>query len=282
VVVPTVIVLGPFAVLYQASGVVSESANLTFDGTNLTLANGNLGLGVSPGTWGANQKAVQVATFGAFWDDEYAATVNMGNNVIQNGDTTYKYLYTGSTALLYLQGGGAHIWSNALSGTAGNSITFTTRMTLDANGKLIVPAVYSNAVGATNKAAYVDSTGLLGYLSSIRAAKMNIAEINNVAWVFNLSPVTFNYRQKDENGNYLDFADGKLQYGLIAEDVAQQNADFCYYDGDGNLEGVAYDKLTVPLLKAIQTIKADLDVAKARIATLEGAAQTGATGPTGP
>ena len=56
-------------------------------------------------------------------------------NAFWNG--TYKYVNNGF-ASLYLQNFGAHIWSNAPSGTAGNTITFTQAMTLAANGNLLV------------------------------------------------------------------------------------------------------------------------------------------------
>jgi hypothetical protein len=104
-------------------------------------ASGNMGLGVTPSAW-ATFTGLQVGALGG---------VNIGG---ASGDTFYamnayynagwKYAATGTTALMYRLHNGEHKWSNAPSGTAGNAITFTQAMTLDANGAL-------NIAGATNE-----------------------------------------------------------------------------------------------------------------------------------
>ena len=38
----------------------------------------------------------------------------------------------------------------------------------------------------------------MGYLSSVRESKININNIENVDWLLNLNPVSFNKRKKDE------------------------------------------------------------------------------------
>jgi hypothetical protein len=58
----------------------------------------------------------------------------LGNAYFGTGvDFRYK---TTAAATRYDQAGGAHTWYNAPSGTAGNAITFTQAMTLDASGNL--------------------------------------------------------------------------------------------------------------------------------------------------
>jgi hypothetical protein len=113
---------------------------------------------------------------------------------------------------------------------------------------------------------YVDNTGLLGYLSSIRAAKTNITPLTDTSWLDALTPVAFNYRKKDEDGAYTDEANTPLEYGLIAEDVEGVNAELVFYDEteDGlALRGVSYNKLMIPLLQRVQALTA-------RVAALEG------------
>ena len=41
----------------------------------------------------------------------------------------------------------------------------------------------------TGRDCYIDSTGYLGYLSSVRESKININNIENVDWLLNLNPV---------------------------------------------------------------------------------------------
>jgi len=122
--------------------------------------------------------------------------------------------------------------------------------------------VYSTTVGGTNRAMYVDSGNVLGYLSSVRASKTNIAALATPNWLWQLETKTFNYRSKDKDGNYTDEVDGGTQYGLIAEEVENINPELCFYDGD-QLRGIHYEKLVVPMLKAIQELKAEFDAYKA-------------------
>jgi hypothetical protein len=94
-------------------------------------ASGNLGLGVTPSAWSGSYKAIQISSYASITqggNDTY-----IGNNWYNDG--TNKYLQT-NAASLYGQSGGSHIWYNAPSGTAGNAISFTQAMTLDASGNL--------------------------------------------------------------------------------------------------------------------------------------------------
>ena len=132
--------------------------------------------------------------------------------------------------------------------------------------------VYTTTVGATNRDLYIDNTGLIGYVSSIRASKTNITPLTDTSWLDALTPVAFNYRKKDEDGAYTDEANTTLEYGLIAEEVEGVNPELVFYDEtkDGlALRGVSYNKLMVPLLQRIQTLTARNDALTARVAALE-------------
>jgi len=140
------------------------------------------------------------------------------------------------------------------------------------SGTVTASTVYSTTVGATNRDLYIDNTGLMGYVSSIRAAKTNITPLTDTAWLDALTPVAFNYRKKDEDGAYTDEANTPLEYGLIAEEVEGVNAELVFYDEteDGlALRGVSYNKLMIPLLQRVQTLTARNDALTARVAALE-------------
>jgi hypothetical protein len=101
---------------------------------NMTLnTSGNLGLGVTPSAWSTSWKALQVGLTGSFAAHAGVNAVIMSSNVYDDGGT--KYITTGLAAQ-YQQSSGVHYWYNAASGTAGNAITFTQAMTLDAGGNL--------------------------------------------------------------------------------------------------------------------------------------------------
>jgi len=109
---------------------------ITFDNV------GNVGIGVTPSAWGASLKAFELGAKGnaLFTTTSVLDGLFMVNNAYY--DTSYKYASTGY-ASRYTHYQGAHQWFTAPSGTAGNAITFTQAMTLDASGRLLVGTVTS-------------------------------------------------------------------------------------------------------------------------------------------
>ena len=114
-------------------------------------ASSNLGLGVTPSAWTSAQgaHALQIGTFGSHifgtgigWSaDPY---LYIGNNAYHSAGA---WRYSSSLASAqYVQQSGSHSWYTAPSGTAGNAISFTQAMTLDASGNLgigVSPGVQS-------------------------------------------------------------------------------------------------------------------------------------------
>jgi hypothetical protein len=97
-------------------------------------SSGNFGVGVTP-TNNTLGKTVQVGQSTVLTADASANRFWFGSNWYYNsGD---KYIANGFSTL-YSQQSGTHQWFNAASGTAGNTISFTQAMTLDASGRLIV------------------------------------------------------------------------------------------------------------------------------------------------
>ena len=121
--------------LISSYGTFSIATNGTTPTTRLTVdSSGNLGLGVTPSAWGSQWKALQINTGASLYGSSSYTIV--GQNIL--GQTGFdSYISTGF-ASRYYQSGGAHIWQTAPSGTAGNAITFTQAMTLDASGNLLV------------------------------------------------------------------------------------------------------------------------------------------------
>ncbi len=98
---------------------------------------GNLGVGITPSAWGSSLKAFEIGAKGnaLFTTSSVVDGLFMVNNAYY--DTAYKYAANGY-ASRYTHYQGAHQWFTAASGTAGNAITFTQAMTLDASGNLIL------------------------------------------------------------------------------------------------------------------------------------------------
>ena len=128
--------------IFETEGASGQQGNLSIynevaAATQLTLdSSGNLGLGVTPSAWdtGGSTKAIQVSSLSAF-AQAYGGTFIGNNWYYAVGADTY---LTTAAASRYSQAAGVHAWYNAPSGTAGNPISFTQAMTLDASGNLLV------------------------------------------------------------------------------------------------------------------------------------------------
>jgi len=133
---------------YTANGVVyASSSSALATGSALTFNGTNLGLGVTPSSWATNFKAIQIATSGVslFSDDAEAAW--FATNAYWATGAIPKYLASTYAAAYRMQRTtGDHQWYIAPSGTAGNTVTFTQAMTLNASGKLSLLNTQSYAI----------------------------------------------------------------------------------------------------------------------------------------
>jgi hypothetical protein len=124
------------------------TGNQPFEAMRLD-SSGNLGLGVTPSAWRTSEyKAIQVGIGASFYGrvtagDEDKAGFS-ANAFFDQTDNRWEYIATDS-ASRYDQLAGGHYWYTAPSGTAGNAITFTQAMTLDASGNLGVGATTANS-----------------------------------------------------------------------------------------------------------------------------------------
>jgi hypothetical protein len=101
----------------------------------ILTSSGNVGIGVTPSAWVAGAKALQFGAYGSLAQSS-SGNIELSFNSYNSGAGAYKYLQT-DTASLY-RASSVHSWFVAPSGTAGNNITFTQAMTLDASGNLLV------------------------------------------------------------------------------------------------------------------------------------------------
>jgi hypothetical protein len=128
------------------------------DGTlRMTLNDsGNLGLGVTPSAWGQGRAMEFINPGYGVWNGSGspASIYLLANTYFNSG---FKYGGTGP-ATTYYQFQGAHVWNTAASGTAGDAITFTQAMTLDASGRL--------GIGATSPSSYTTNSTALVIASS--------------------------------------------------------------------------------------------------------------------
>jgi hypothetical protein len=148
----------------NSSGVASNgSLLLQSNGTTTAVtidASQNVGIGVTPSAWGSSYKAYQVG-YGSLWTGTGSPTFLSvsANSFYSAVASAYVYSTTG-VATDYYQNAGTHVWRTAASGTAGNTISFTQAMTLNANGVLALQgaSTSANGVGITFPATQSAST----------------------------------------------------------------------------------------------------------------------------
>jgi hypothetical protein len=113
-------------------------------------ASGNVGIGVTPSAWAAASKALQIGSSSAPYLSLAQSTTGTSDGYVSwgaylTGLRTFAYATTGDPVSTYRQNGGIHAWLNAPSGTAGNAISFTQAMTLDASGNFLVGTTAADA-----------------------------------------------------------------------------------------------------------------------------------------
>ena len=131
-------------------------------------ASGNLGLGTTPSAWGSYFKAIQVGSYAAFAQKQANATAIVASNAYNDDNVNWRYTIGSVPAARYETGlgesGAEHRWYTAPSGTAGNPISFTQAMTLDASGNFglgVTPSAWSDLSGG--KAIQLLSGGLYSF-----------------------------------------------------------------------------------------------------------------------
>jgi hypothetical protein len=131
-------------------------------GSGNVIFNSNLGLGVSPSAWNSALKTIQALNASI---SNNGGTSVFGSNVYYDSSYTPRYISsTLAGAILYNATGGEWSFNTAPSGTAGNAISFTQAMTLDASGRLGIGTTSpSNKLDVLATAASPNLTGTNAY-----------------------------------------------------------------------------------------------------------------------
>jgi hypothetical protein len=146
-----------------------------------------------------------------------------------------------------------------------------------------IAGIYGSSTSLANVPVVVDANGNLGTVQSSRRFKQDIHEMADASdGLMQLRPVTFRYKKAYEDGSK------PVQYGLIAEEVADVYPDLVARSTDGQVESVRYQLLDPMLLNELQkqhaTIAAQKEQIRSleeRLARIEAAVAAGSSGATG-
>jgi hypothetical protein len=112
----------------------------------------------------------------------------------------------------------------------------------------------------------IDSAGQLVTSSSSRRYKENIQDMGDASrGLMQLRPVTFRYKKPLADGSQ------PLQYGLIAEEVAEVYPDLVTHSADGQIETVKYQVLNSMLLNEVQHQQAEIHALQDRLDKMDAA-----------
>lgn len=126
---------------------------------------------------------------------------------------------------------------------------------------------YAYDAVANDRAAYYEANGQIGTTSSLRAHKMNIEDIGDCSWFYQLTFRDFYYKKTDEDGNFLEEAKPWRAKGLIVDEIPVEAESILIYDNPETKENPV-DYRDRNLLAVIGKCVQDLNT---RLTALEGA-----------
>jgi hypothetical protein len=271
-------------------------------------ASGNVGVGVTPSAW----VAIKGLEIGAVGNGFSGFSGDSGSYVTSNayyGTGGWRYGYSSKLATLYSAEAGRHAWLIAPSGTAGNAITFTQAMTLDASGRLLLGTTSPIGNARLNVIETAADTAVSAFRHSAaspygQVITFTTASPNNTTNFFfqgiDSSTVCFTIwsngttsGRSDErlkkniatansqladvmaievvNYEWKESDGGAKEIGWIAQQVQQVKPGLVQETEDGYLQ-LKREPMVAILWKAVQEIKAELDTVKAELAVLKGTA----------
>lgn len=246
---------------------------------NNTSGNDNVAIGMSAldgNTIGLNNTAA--GAYALFSNTEGMLNTGTGQSALYSNTTG-----SSNTAI-----GEESLWTNS---TGSQNIAIGYRAGYDTTGSLNIAIANSGVAGESNTmrigdinlhrsfiagvrgvttdiadavTVVIDSNGQLGTVSSSIRYKEDVSEMGEASGrLLDLKPVTFRYKDARTSG------EKPLEYGLIAEEVAQVFPDLVVFNSQGQPETVKYRLLSSLLLNELQKQHQQLDGQVAEIRDLK-------------
>src|SRR5580658_4101757 len=158
--------------------------------------------------------------------------------------------------------------SNIMIGNDGTSTDSNTIRIGNGQTATFMAGIYGDTVAGT--AVVVDSAGQLGVAGpSSRRYKEDIQDMGDASKdLLRLRPVTFHYKKPDTDGSK------PLEYGLIAEEVADVYPELVVRGMNGQVESIQYQKLPAMLLNELQKQYQQIQSQSGQIEALQKLEQT--------
>jgi hypothetical protein len=185
---------------------------------------------------------------------EAGMSVSTGNFNIAIGDQAGNSVSSGNSNNIEIGSAGASADSGTIRiGTSGTQTSF------------FAAGIYGVSSGSNSAIPLlVDSSGQLVTVSSSRRYKEDIQDMGDASRdLMRLRPVTFRYKKTLADGSQ------PMQFGLIAEEVAEVYPDLVARSADGQIETVKHQLLDPMLLNEAQRQQVEIQRQQAQIRELE-------------
>lgn len=224
-------------------------------------ANTAVGLGALTESTGNSNTAVGATALGVSSGNSNTAVGTSALNSILNGNNN---IGIGYKAGYNVAGNNNNNIEIGNLGTASDSGAIRIG-TAGAQTTVFMAGIQGVTTGNNNAATVViDSNGQLGTISSSRRFKEDIRDMGDASnGLLRLRPVTFRYKKPFDDGSK------PVQYGLIAEEVAEVYPDLVARSADGQVETVKYQLLDPMLLNELQKQNATIAAQQEQIRSLE-------------
>jgi Chaperone of endosialidase len=177
----------------------------------------------------------------------------IGNAALQNITTGISNIGIGFGAGFSLKADSSQNIDIGNAGFVGDSDTIRIG-TVGVQFLAYIQGIYNAPALVNGAAVFVEPDGRLGTNPSSRRYKDDIADMNAASnALMQLRPVTFHYKS-DHNP-----AGPTLQYGLVAEEVAEVYPGLVAHSADGQVQGVMYQFLAPMLLNEYQNQQRTID-----------------------
>ena len=242
--------VGAFALSSSTSNMFNTALGYTA-GKNLTTGGYNTYVGNSAGftgSWGGTPAGT--GSYNTFVGNSAGANATSGGNNTFLGNTAGQNATTGSYNVFI-----------ANQGTASPDTESNTTRIGDSNqNRAFISGISGTTTGLSGALPVViDTNGQLGTVSSSRRFKTDIADMGDTTeTLMSLRPVQFRYTAYGPGA--------PLQFGLIAEEVAEVAPELVAHDANGEIETVFYDKVNAMLLNQVQTQQRQIESQKEQFA----------------
>jgi len=247
--------LGTFSMNATTTGNVNVAVGSGSLSAN-TTGNSNVAVGASAMSRNTTSGENTAVGASALFFTTGANNTGVGSNALATCTTG-----TGNIALGYFAGSLISSGSNniEIGNTAPGNESDTIRI-----GKTQTAAFLAGVSGVTVSSGvqvYIDSNGQLGTLPSSVRFKEDVADMASASHsLMQLRPVTFRYKAPYDDGSH------RLQYGLIAEEVAKVDPQLVQFDHQGNAQTVRYQAIDAMLLNEVQQQASKLTEQNAELA----------------